>query len=137
MKLAHSNEIYGYRIMGKVRKILVVDDDSSILHLLRMMLTRKGYRVFTALSAKEARSVLAEDPDQHCIVLDLMMPTEDGFAFLEWLRKNPDFSDVPVIVNSARNLDDAEKKELESSAMGIVSKGKDFMEGILSYVENA
>jgi DNA-binding response OmpR family regulator len=77
--------------------ILVVDDDVKILRLLRISLTIAGYEVVTAASGGEALQLQeSEKPD--VMLLDMFMPTMDGFEVLRRLRAA---SDLPVIACSA------------------------------------
>lgn len=79
-------------------KIMAVDDDPKVLKILRHSLIREGFEVICAASGFEALQAAREkQPD--LIVLDLMMPGMDGF---ETLQKLKEFTDVPVIILSAR-----------------------------------
>jgi len=78
--------------------LLLVDDDDRIRDLLKKYLSREGYRVSTASHAGEARKLmrtLAFD----LIILDVMMPGEDGFSFTKSLRET---GDIPIILLTAR-----------------------------------
>jgi len=82
-----------------VRKILAVDDDPKVLKIVEHSLTREGFEVIPVSSGKEALAKVKEIyPD--LVLLDLMMPEMDGFDTLQRLKE---FSDVPVIILSARN----------------------------------
>ena len=65
--------------------IAIVDDDRAIRELLTEQLERQGFRVSAAASARELRALLAEMPVD-LIVLDVMMPGEDGLSLLKFLR---------------------------------------------------
>ncbi|HEX6506845.1 MAG TPA: response regulator transcription factor [Chloroflexota bacterium] len=86
------------------RQVLVVDDDSAIVELMRDFLEADGFQVQTALSASAARSALERDP-VNCVLLDVMLPGESGFELIRWIRRT---SDVPVLFLSARG-EDADK----------------------------
>jgi CheY-like chemotaxis protein len=67
--------------------ILVVDDSTTNVVLLEAILDEKGYRIETALNAKEAYAIIAQQiPD--LILLDLLMPKISGFDFLAQIRSN-------------------------------------------------
>jgi len=84
--------------------ILVVDDDQAIRTLLRRLLTTEGYGVEEASDGPMAlEKVAASDPD--LVLLDIMMPGQDGLDVLERLRQT---SDVPVILLSAKD-DEADR----------------------------
>src|SRR3989449_4854344 len=78
--------------------ILVVDDDPKILQLVRMYLEREGFPVVTATDGIAAVAALRERAPR-LMVLDVMLPTLDGFAVLRAARAD---SDLPVLILSAR-----------------------------------
>jgi two-component system phosphate regulon response regulator OmpR len=88
------------------RHLLVVDDDDRIRELIKEYLVRAGFRVSTAPDAAAARK-LVEQLAFDLLVLDVMMPGEDGFAFATWLRGRPgDMGRTPVLILTARGLPD-------------------------------
>ena len=82
-------------------KILVVDDEELLVKGIRFNLQNEGYQVITGSNGSEAIE-LAHDPEVRLIVLDVMMPEIDG---MEACRRIREFSDVPVIMLTARTLD--------------------------------
>lgn len=78
--------------------VLVVDDDRRIRQLLKAFLTENGFRVSTAGSAAEARERMAGLAFD-LVVLDVMMPGEDGMSFARGLRAD---TDIPILMLSAR-----------------------------------
>lgn len=116
-------------------KVLIIDDEHSILRLSQLLLQRKGYDVSVSLSVKEAKNVLAEGTFD-LIVLDLMMPEENGFDFLNWKKEQDDqVKTTPVIVNTAKILSDDERNFLETECKKIIPKGIDFTEKLVADVE--
>ena len=82
------------------RGVLVVDDDLAIRAFVSELLADEGYEVKTAANGREALAVLTNwRPD--VILLDLMMPEMDGWAFLASQRLNRELVCIPVIVMSA------------------------------------
>jgi len=82
--------------------VLIVDDSATNLVLLEAILQEEGYRTYTAISAKEAFSIIEQSkPD--IILLDLLMPQVSGFDVLEKLKSNLSTSEIPVVVVSAVN----------------------------------
>jgi two-component system phosphate regulon response regulator OmpR len=79
--------------------VLVVDDDKRLRNLVASYLGKNGYRVTAVASAAEARARL-ESLSFEIIVLDVMMPGENGFAFTESLRAS---SDIPILMLTARS----------------------------------
>jgi len=81
------------------RRVLIVDDERSILAVLRIKLKVSGYDILTASNGEEALDLVkSARPD--LMLLDVIMPGMDGFEVLEKLRA---FSELPVIVISARS----------------------------------
>ncbi len=79
--------------------VLVVDDDRRLRELLARFLAEHGYRVSTAASAAEARAK-REHLVFDALVLDVMMPGENGFDFARWMRTQ---SQVPILMLTARD----------------------------------
>ena len=82
-------------------KILVVDDEELLVKGIRFNLQNEGYQVVTGSNGRQAVE-LAHDPEVRLIVLDVMMPELDG---MEACRRIREFSDVPIIMLTARTLD--------------------------------
>lgn len=99
-------------------RVLVVDDDPAILRTLRINLRARGYEVEVAGDGRSALHIVSEEmPD--VILLDLGLPDLDGIAVLRQLRS---FSQVPVIVVSARSESDDKVEALDLGADDYVSK---------------
>lgn len=102
----------------------MVDDESAARYGIGRAL-EKQYKLVEAESAAAAREVLAAvAPD--LILLDLVMPGEDGISFLRWLRKNG--HDVPVLVVSALDTAKVAVDALQNGAADYVVKGFDIEE---------
>lgn len=82
--------------------ILAVDDDDRIRDLLKRFLIAEGYGVTTAHDAKSARKMM-QTLSFDLIILDVMMPGEDGLSLLSSLRETPTF-ETPVILLTARDM---------------------------------
>ena len=88
------------------RHLLVVDDDDRIRDLLKQYLTRSGFRVTAAAGAAAARRML-DTIDFDLLVVDVMMPGEDGLSLTQWLRGRPGpVGTTPVLILTARDLPD-------------------------------
>ena len=81
--------------------ILVVDDEEDILLLCRVNLEFEGYHVVTASSGVEGLDQ-ARAVHPSLVLLDVMMPTMDGWHVLEALKSDPGTADVPVVMLTAR-----------------------------------
>jgi len=107
-----------------MRTILLVDDESAARYGMGRAL-EKQYKVIEAGSAAAAReALLAAVPD--LILLDLVMPGEDGLSFLRWLRENG--HEMPVLVVSALDTAQTAVEALQSGAADYIVKGFDIEE---------
>jgi CheY-like chemotaxis protein len=82
-------------------KVLVVDDEPSVLDVLRRYLTKAGYEITLAPNGAAALEMVHSGPAPDLIVLDLMMPVMSGFEVLSALQANKVWSEIPVILLSA------------------------------------
>jgi len=81
-------------------KILVVDDDPKVLELIEAILIPAGYYVVTLVdSTRMINTVREVKPD--LILLDIMMPVEDGYTILNKIKRGPNRSNIPIIMVSA------------------------------------
>jgi twitching motility two-component system response regulator PilH len=85
-----------------IQKILVVDDSKTELHHLSDLLGRRGYLVRTAENGEEAMRRLEEDKPQ-LILMDVVMPGQNGFQLTRAITRDPRFADVPVIMCTSKN----------------------------------
>jgi len=86
-------------------KILIVDDDATMMRLLATILEIEGYQALEAFSGIEALKMIAKDiPD--LILLDIMMPEIDGLEVLEKLRLGSATKNLPIIMLTARVEED-------------------------------
>jgi CheY-like chemotaxis protein len=83
------------------KRILVVEDDSSIRELLVELLQSEGYDVSSAVNGLEGLKFLQTQSNPDLILIDLMMPVMDGYSFRSEQLKNPDWAKIPVVVMSA------------------------------------
>jgi two-component system KDP operon response regulator KdpE len=102
----------------KDKLILVVDDEARMVNFMRMNLELEGARVASATNGKEALERAREDmPD--VMLLDIMMPEMDGFETLKRLRQ---FSQVPVLILTAKDEEEDRVRGLELGADDYISK---------------
>lgn len=86
----------------KRKKILLVDDSSTVLLMERMILAKGPYDVLTATNGEEGvAKAVAERPD--AILLDVVMPKMDGFAACQQLREHEATRDTPIIMVTTRS----------------------------------
>lgn len=105
------------RIVGRNKKVLIVDDEADALQLFSRMLIEadRGYRVIRAESGQQALQMLRyERPD--VILLDLVMPEMNGFQFLSAIRSDQELQKIPLVLISAK---DPLGHPIVSSGLGI------------------
>lgn len=101
--------------------ILVVDDEEPIQELLKFNLEKEGYEVITADDGPEALKTIEEKhPD--LVVLDIMLPGMNGLEVCTQLRMNPRFSDLPVIMLTAKGEEIDKVLGLEIGADDYITK---------------
>lgn len=87
--------------MGKEKPVLIIEDDRDIQDSLKIILEYEGYLVFTANQGQQALDLLKHIPLPGLILLDLMMPVMNGWGLAQEVEKDPNLSQVPIIVLSA------------------------------------
>src|SRR5574341_1440038 len=104
--------------------VLIVDDDPDAQEVLTRIVHSRGMQTRTASDGLEALNILrkAEEEPPSLIMLDLMMPTMDGFAVYNWLMGNPSTRHVPVIVVTACARDQVDMLRLPG-VTSVVQKG--------------
>ncbi|MDO8847030.1 MAG: response regulator [Coriobacteriia bacterium] len=94
-----------------MKRILVVDDESSIRRLLNVALTGRGFEVLEAEDGLQAMGmVAAEKPD--LVVLDVMMPGMTGHQVHDKLRQNPATKELPILFLSAAGTFEEQHREI-------------------------
>jgi two-component system OmpR family response regulator len=89
------------------KSILLVDDDQDIRELLHAYLTRAGFKVRTTADGQGFREALNEGGTD-LVILDVMLPDEDGFSLCRWVRQHPRQAQVPIIMLTASS-DEADR----------------------------
>lgn len=102
-------------------RVLVVDDEASILLSLEFLMKKAGYEVRTARDGEEALAEMRmARPD--LVLLDVMMPKRNGFDVCETIRANPEWKDVRVIMLTAKGRDVEREKGLAVGADDYITK---------------
>jgi CheY-like chemotaxis protein len=103
------------------RKVLVVDDEIHIVHVVAIKLRNNGFEVIAADNGAEGlKLALAEKPD--IIVTDYQMPVMTGIELVEQLRQNEDTKDTPVIILTARSFAIPQQQQDDLGISGCLSK---------------
>jgi CheY-like chemotaxis protein len=87
--------------MDPCRTVLIVEDDEDIRATMRLALELKGYTIVEAGNGREGIDALVTMPRPCLILLDLMMPVMDGWAFLTALERDSTLDEIPVVVVTA------------------------------------
>ena len=102
-------------------KVLIVDDDVQTLRLVGLMLERQGYKILAANNGAQALHMAhTEHPD--VIVLDVMMPDIDGYEVARRLRKDPETTNIPILMFTAKTQVDDKISGYESGADDYLTK---------------
>lgn len=118
-----------------MKRVLIVDDSSTNVVLLEAILHNHGYEIRTAMSVKEAYSMLDQQiPD--LILLDLLIPQISGYQFLEQIKDDDKTSRIPVIIVSAVTDAPNIRRTLEMGAVDFIEKPVDIKQ-LISKVEKA
>jgi DNA-binding response OmpR family regulator len=113
-------------------RVIIVDDDRDTREMLTLALELEGFDVGQAANGLRLISAMHVDrPD--VILLDVMMSWIDGFELCRAIKKNPTFTDIPVIFISARKSAEDEKTGLAAGAVAYFSKPID-MDGLVSRI---
>jgi DNA-binding response OmpR family regulator len=103
------------------KRILVVDDEPSILLSLEFLMEQEGYDVYSATDGDEALQALREKkPD--LILLDVMIPKRDGFEVCQTIRANPEWKEVRIIILTAKGREVDQEKGLALGADDYITK---------------
>jgi signal transduction histidine kinase/DNA-binding response OmpR family regulator len=115
--------------------VLVIDDDPSARALTRAMLQKEGWAVSEAENGVEAlRSMEQERPS--LIFLDLTMPEMDGFAFAAEVRRHAEWRSIPIVVLTAQDLTNEDRRRLNGHVETILQKSGDSREALLAQVRD-
>ncbi len=115
-------------------KILVIEDEVPLQNAIEIKLKNEGYTVLLANSAHEAMNVLAtETPD--LIWLDLLLPGMDGLEFLEGMRAEEKWKQIPVIIVSVSAGQDKIKRAFDLNVIDFIIKSQYRIEDIMERVK--
>ena len=116
--------------------LLVIEDNDSMRESLQDMLQLEGWEVDAVATAKSALSEIGKNPPS-LIILDLVMPEMDGFEFLNQLRNNPRWQNIPVLIVTGKELTDAELSVLHNNAVNVLNKASFSHDELLKEVFDA
>ena len=107
-----------------IRNVLIVDDSKTELMFMTDLLQKKGFTVRTAENAEDAFRRLAEEkPD--LILMDVVMPGQNGFQLTRAITRDPQFADVPIIMCTSKNQETDRVWGMRQGARDYVTKPLD------------
>lgn len=107
--------------MDNDKTILIVDDESHILHVLDLKLSNAGFNVVTAEDGEEAFEI-AIDKTPDLVITDYQMPVMNGLELSQKLRENDSTSSTPILMLTARGANLAEGDIDETNIAAVLSK---------------
>ena len=111
--------------------VLVVDDEPESRRLARRHLEKLGWEVDEAEEGTDALHWLSQNPRPAMILLDLLMPGMNGFAFLEEIAKHAEWRLIPVVILTAMPLGAAERELLAGRTREVIAKGAEDLAAVL------
>ncbi|MFD2181955.1 HAMP domain-containing protein [Rhodoplanes azumiensis] len=108
------------RLVG--RTVLVVDDDPRNIFALSSVLERRGMRVLTATTGREAIETIEATDDLALVLMDIMMPEMDGYETMATIRRDPRFGRLPIIALTAKAMKGDRERCLEAGASDYLAK---------------
>ncbi|MCF8335525.1 MAG: response regulator [Bacteroidales bacterium] len=108
--------------MSQTGDILVVDDSGTNLFLLQRLLEDEGYSVIITEDPREGWQYVDKHSNIDLILLDIMMPNLDGFEFMKRLSDRGKLFDIPVVIVTARDDRQSQKKAIEMGAKDYITK---------------
>ena len=113
-----------------IEKVLVVDDSKTELMFMTNILQKNGMSVRTAEGAEEAFKRLAEEkPD--LILMDVVMPGQNGFQLTRTINRTPEYSDIPIIMCTSKSLETDRVWGMRQGARDYITKPVDAAELLL------
>ncbi|HIK03720.1 MAG TPA: PAS domain S-box protein [Trichormus sp. M33_DOE_039] len=104
-------------------KVLIIEDDLDLAQVLIAMFNRYGVTSFYAQTGREAIQI-SQTIIPDLLVLDLGLPEYDGFAVVDWLRQHQRLCQVPLVVYTARDLDESDREKLKLGQTLFLTKGR-------------
>jgi len=108
--------------LGKIKRVLVVDNDPETVRLIGNVLKEAEYQVTTAYNSKDAIKSI-QDFRPNLVVLNLTMPEVSGFDVIEYLKTGEGVKDIPLIVLTHKDLTEKEIDDLNDRIEAILNKG--------------
>ncbi len=110
-----------------ITKVLIVDDSKTELMFLTELLQKNGYTVRSAENADEAFKRLSEEKP-HLILMDVVMPGQNGFQLTRAINRTPEYSEIPIIMCTSKSLETDRFWGMRQGAKDYITKPVDASE---------
>jgi len=110
-----------------IKKVLIVDDSKTEIMFISELLQKNGFTVRSAENAEDAFKRLAEEiPD--LILMDVVMPGQNGFQLTRSINRTPEYAHVPIIICTSKNLETDRVWGMRQGARDYITKPVDATE---------
>ncbi len=118
-----------------MQKIILIEDDEILSKVLAEELRDVGFEVATAFDGEKGLE-LTRSAHPDLVLLDLIMPKQNGFEVLKTLKKSPETKDIPVIILTVINADEDIMKGLQLGAQDFIIKSQHAVVEIVEKIKN-
>ncbi len=116
-------------------KILIIEDEKILAEMYYDTFVQAGFKVCSATESKEGLEIAKkEKPD--LIILDILLPRENGISFLEWQKKDPEIASIPVVVFTNYDGLDTQKKAKKLGVKDYLIKANFTPQQFVSKIKN-
>jgi len=103
------------------KRILVIEDNADNRRILHVLLANAGYELIEAVDGEKG-VLMAEQHRPYLILMDIQLPTLDGYEITRIIKKNPDLQHIPIIAVTSYAMSGDDKKARESGCDGYITK---------------
>ena len=119
-----------------MKRVLVVDDDRTVLVLFERMLSREGIKVRTFDNGRAAIDYIERSENIALVILDLLMPGVDGFDVLAKLKQSKKSQDIPVVIYTGKKLTAKDRSRLSHHYELLLQKTEETPDTLLNQLKN-
>jgi CheY-like chemotaxis protein len=111
------------RVERQPPRVLLVEDDADLAKVILATFERAGVQVHHASTQRRAMELCVSSPPD-LLILDIGLPDGDGFGLVDWLRQQQEMRSLPLVVYSAQDLSEAERKKLRLGSTEFLTKAR-------------
>lgn len=104
-------------------RVLLVEDDADLAKVILATFERAGIQVHHASTQRKAMELCVSSPPD-LLILDIALPDGDGFGLVDWLRQQHEMKQLPLVVYSAQDLNEGERKKLRLGHTEFLTKAR-------------